>query len=404
VSLVNDMLRDLDQRRKSPDSSSSSVNLMPASDMPVEKKNRILLIATGGLVVLVAGLAYLWSQQTGVSEPRQLNISAPMAQTAPTPAVNSSDEEQSIAEVEVEQQDSEAAEMSAVPEVQPDRPEPTPMIASAETGIAVGETPDVSRVGQTSVTPAENESRVDSPPAQNTTTPAPAPETTLAMITPATSSTATANTPTSVVNQPPPASVKNDAQMSADQQDTLAVQAALRMIADSNTSGAYAHLEQHILQNRYAHHARETYAKLLMNEGELLAAYNLAESGLGLAPNHAGYKKVKARILIADGQLGNAVELLSSRAPSVNSDLEYHEILATAQLASRDYQGALITYTSLVQQDQSQGKWWYGYAAAQDSLGNIRAARQAYNRAVQQSSLSPNLRRRSQERLAALSD
>ena len=57
-----------------------------------------------------------------------------------------------------------------------------------------------------------------------------------------------------------------------------------------------------------------------------------------------------------------------------------------------------------MQQDQSQGKWWYGYAASQDSLGNIRAARQAYNRAVQQASLSPNLRRRSQERLAALSD
>jgi MSHA biogenesis protein MshN len=439
MSLVNDMLRDLDQRRKSTDSSSASANLMPASDMPVEKKNRILLIAAAGLLVVVAGLAYLWSQQTGVGEPRRLNIEAPVASTTPTEqdSVEAQTESaesglqqnaqqvaqrqdqgsepgarqgaagqvqrdrivQTTTESASEEEDDEAATVrpESVATAANDTPVSSSAAATTEASAVAGERPDVVNLQQSlasasSATPAADSRQR---PAQNE--PASRSTNTLA-------ANSTTSAPRSVVNQPPPASVKNEAQISADQQDTMAVQAALRMIADSNTSGAYAHLEQHILQNRYAHQARETYAKLLMNEGELLAAYNLVESGLGLAPNHAGYKKVKARILIADGQLGNAVELLSKRAPSVTTDLEYHEILATAQLASRDYQGALITYTSLVQQDQSQGKWWYGYAAAQDSLGNLRAAQQAYNRAVQQSSLSPNLRRRSQERLAALGE
>ncbi|MFN3162436.1 MAG: tetratricopeptide repeat protein [Pseudohongiellaceae bacterium] len=437
MSLVNDMLRDLDQRRKSPDSASASANLMPASDMPVEKKNRILLIAAAALLVVVAGLAYLWSQQTGLGEPRRLNIESPVASTVPAPAEQPSAEAQAES---VESQGQQSAQQVAQGENQgevqgrvqgqaePNRPAgidasdasavqneaavtarpesvatandtsvSSPAPAAAEASAASGEGPDVVALQQSLASAASAAPAVDSrqQPAQNE------PD---ARSTDTLAANSTASAPRGVVNQPAPASVKNDAQMSADQQDTMAVQAALRMIADNNTSGAYAHLEQHILQNRYAHQARETYAKLLMNEGELLASYNLVESGLGLAPNHAGYKKVKARILIADGQLGNAVELLSKRAPSVKSDLEYHEILATAQLASRDYEGALITYTSLVQQDQSQGKWWYGYAAAQDSLGNLRAARQAYNRAVQQSSLSPNLRRRSQERLAALGE
>ena len=64
---------------------------------------------------------------------------------------------------------------------------------------------------------------------------------------------------------------------------------------------------------------------------------------------------------------------------------------------------ALISYTGLVRQDQSQGKWWYGFAASQDSLGNVNAARQGYSRAVNLTNLSANLRRRSQERLAVLS-
>ena len=91
-----------------------------------------------------------------------------------------------------------------------------------------------------------------------------------------------------------------------------------------------------------------------------------------------------------------------SRAPELEIDVEYHDLLASAQLASRDYQGASTSYTSLVRHDQSQGKWWYGYAASQDQLGHWRAARQAYNQAMQQQNLSASLRRRSQARLIAL--
>ena len=199
-------------------------------------------------------------------------------------------------------------------------------------------------------------------------------------------------------------SVRGVVQISPEMRDTMAVKEALDLIANNKVAEAYVLLENHIIANRNAHQSRETFAKLLLNENQLVAAYNLVESGLGLAPNHAGYKKVKARILIADGQVAEAVTLLSSRAPSVVADREYHEILATAQLTSRDFEGALITYTGLVSQDQSQGRWWYGFAASQDALGNTNAARQGYSQAIQKTNLSTNLRRRSQERLAALAE
>ena len=92
-----------------------------------------------------------------------------------------------------------------------------------------------------------------------------------------------------------------------------------------------------------------------------------------------------------------------SRAPDMAQDSEYYDLLASAQLMSRDFSGAVISYRGLVQHDQTQGKWWFGFAAAHDQLGNSEEARQAYSQAIQYSNLSANLRRRSQERLGALS-
>jgi len=202
----------------------------------------------------------------------------------------------------------------------------------------------------------------------------------------------------------PSEQVKDLSEPSPEQKDTLLVQEALRLIANNQTTQAYTKLEKHLLDNQYAHQTRETYAKFLMNEGDSASANALVMSGLELAPNHSGFKKVKARLLIAEGNIKEAVDLLQSRAPLVAEDLEYHEILASAQLASRDYDGAVLSYTGLVQQDQSQGRWWYGFAAAQDALGNMTAARQAYARAIEKSNLSTSLRRRSQDRLTALSN
>lgn len=155
------------------------------------------------------------------------------------------------------------------------------------------------------------------------------------------------------LQQPPAESVKNATLLSPDEKDVLAVQKALQLLAESQTAEAYSVLEQQIIENRYAHQTRETYAKLLFSEGNHLGALELTDAGLSLSPNHSGFKKVKARILISQGRLNEAINLLLTRAPSVNADLEYHELLATAQLASRDYEGALISYTGLVRQDRA---------------------------------------------------
>lgn len=418
MSLVNDMLRDLDQRRKDSDGSASPVSLTPAPEQYKESRNQPIWLYLG-LALLVAGvaIAFFWLQQGETDAARTLNIRTPVVVQPPVTEVDDEaaatvgSEEELVAAVGSNTQTSEpvpAVSVTAAPQVEASSVNPVEVsvenIPEQNETSTSSQTEALMRVAATE-SAAETDARellnttnleVDSGPTMTIDSALPA-----GIENPVVAKIG-GETPIVDLTENPVESVKNSARMTPDEQDTIAVQEALGFIAANNTTAAYARLEQQLLNNRYAHQSRETYAKLLMSRGDAYSALELINSGLDLAPNHSGYKKVKARLLMASGDIDAATDLLIRRAPPIGEDIEYHDILATAQLANRDYEGALMSYTSLVQQDRSQGKWWYGFAASQDSLGNNEAARQGYSQAMQLSNLSASLRRRSQERLTLL--
>lgn len=367
MSLVNNMLRDLDQRRNESGSSGGAVKLMPAREYIGEGRQGFLFYVLIGLAVLSVALAFYWYTVNQANTEQRLDI-----QVVSQASNQLVDAEQLIQELEESILLSEEAFESEQ--------------ATAESLPALSSR-SLEELVETRVEPAANV-----PSREGLFTPVIVEVEPLAI-----------EADPSLVRGGPVESVKEAPEFSNEQLDTIAVQDALRQISDGQTEEANETLEQFILNNRYAHQSRETYAKLLMSRGDLQGANALIDVGLGLAPNHAGFKKVKARLLMSVGEISDAVDILISRAPDMADDSEYHDLLASAQLSSRDFSGAVISYRGLVQHDQSQGKWWYGFAAAHDQLGNSGEARQAYSRAIQYSNLSANLRRRSQERLGALS-
>lgn len=406
MSLVNDMLRDLDQRRKEAEGPAARIKLTPAGDYPRREQRNWIPFIAGGLVITATGLAWVWIDMSQTQTSQQL-----AATVAQANVVDLDDAE--IAQIANVSQ----ANVATVAAVSGTDVPSSPLLG----GEAVQNRADLPASSLASaaaheITPADelvSAALANSglSPTANSLTATPVAATSVAATTLSTTPLATtlnSRLPTdSVRNREPtntaPEQIKDASVPSPEQRDTMVVQQALQLLANNQQTEAYATLEQHLLDSPYAHQSRETYAKFLMNQGDIVAAEELINSGLDLAPNHSGFKKVKARLLIEANDIPSAVNLLESRAPAVVADLEYHEILASAQLASRDYDGAVLSYTGLVQQDQSQGRWWYGFAAAQDALGNLTAARQAYTRALEKSNLSTNLRRRSQDRLTALS-
>lgn len=388
MSLVNNMLRDLDQRRKVSDNSSCAIKLMPAREFVEGGKKNPLPYVLAGLFLVAIALVFYW-MQLNQSDTQQLDI-----RVQPLSSTEVDDSDRLIQELEasIAAAESAAAEQPGVESLSFKENENVSTRTSGQEGVDNKQNVALS----TTVSPVSPEEAQLKLP-QAVVADSRQQEVIMEAVIPV--AVVDSGLERNGVDEP----IKEAPEFTSEQLDTIAVQDALRLISSGRTEEGYTTLEQYIVKNHYAHQSRETYAKLLMSQDRAAEANALTDVGLSLAPNHAGFKKVKARLLIGAGQISEAVDVLISRAPDVADDTEYHDLLASAQLSSRDYAGAIISYSGLVQQDESQGKWWYGFAAAHDQLGNIALARQAYSRAMQYSNLSANLRRRSQERLGALS-
>lgn len=186
------------------------------------------------------------------------------------------------------------------------------------------------------------------------------------------------------------------------ERDRRQVQDALTLWSNGRRTEALEALDQFTVDNPQAHLSREMLGKLLLQRGETGVAMQVADIGLRIAPMHDGYRKLKARLLMATNEPGEAVELLDDRPPSAEGDSEYHELLATAALASRQYRTAQRSYEGLLGTDDDEGRWWYGLATALDARGQTDSAARAYQRAQRSGTLSSRLRQRSEERIAQL--
>ena len=80
MSLVNDMLRDLDQRRKDAEHGVSSVSLTPASELLKESGRQYAWFLVGlALLIACGAVAYFWLERSGSETVRSLDINLPVA-------------------------------------------------------------------------------------------------------------------------------------------------------------------------------------------------------------------------------------------------------------------------------------------------------------------------------------
>lgn len=400
MSLVNNMLRDLDQRRKVTSVSSSTVNLTPVSDASDQRNVRQLL----QLIVIVALLAvavgyYYFKVTQNRSAPETLNLRPAVANTEADVRNSSATANDAALEVEV-------LDTADLDPENPDREEEPGLQAVTTTQPAVPQG-DASGVAPPPAgsTPASG-SQADLQ-AQRIETPLVAVPTVSGRSSQGDSLALAANANVAPVQESAdgPAGLaisKSTQELSSPERDAQNVQNALALYNTNQINAAFTVLSRYLETNRDAHQTRETYAKLLMSQGALSEASAVIDDGLMIAPNRSGYKKMKARLLMADNQYAQAATLLINRAPVLAEDMEYHDMLATAQLAGRDYSNALATYTNLIRYNQNEGKWWYGIAVAYDGLNQPNSALQAYTQALQTPNLSGSLRQRSQRRISEL--
>lgn len=415
MSLVNDMLRDLDARRRdAPAPGPGAEKLVPSEDYRAKKSSSPKwLIWAPMLLVAIVAIVWLLTIGRGNSAGQ-----LPAVQIASEPvatieaAIAEETEEliaqaaaaaaaQTMAQLESRLQQLEA-QNQALLEVQ--RQVPNPVMQSPQTSQTVMQQP-VQSAMQPPVQQSLQQSLQQSiqqpmqQPVQSqgqqvsggvnqawADLPAMTPEEMQASqsLAPASVSTPLTRSPT---------------ELNFEDRERLQVQTALQQWASGQRLTALQTLDSFTYENPTAHNARETLAKLLIQQGEPERAMQAVELGLAIAPNNTAFRKVKARVLLDTGNANDAVVLLNQNSPPVSADTEYHDVLATAYLANAQYDLATLVYRALLQSGASEGRWWYGLAASLDAQGYTQDAAQAYERALQQLNLSASLRQTSQQRL-----
>lgn len=399
MSLVNDMLRDLDQRRAGEALTASGESLKPAQPSAARPRARWLPIGVG-LAASAAMMAGIWFFGSG-TRTSEVAIAIP-AETVVSSVGGVSTPASVAAAVEPQLDEARTASDSLGVLTENERQlaaeEPLTKPVSEPVAESLSKPLSEPPVLQAATEPLISESSQAEIDLREAKTDAPSRAEQKAQ-----ENAIVANTtaqPTTALDRPQ--TIRSSDELSANEVDVIQVQNGLKLLANGNEDAAFEALSSHVRAAPAAHQSRETLIKLLLSRGQTTRAGTLADAGLSIAPNHSGFKKAKARFLIADKNYEIAAALLSARAPEPRSDLEYHELLASAQLGAGDFVGAKQNYRQLLQFDGSQTRWWYGYAVANDRLGNISVAKQSYEQALKGASLSVGLRRSSEERVAAL--
>lgn len=349
MSLVNQMLKDLERRRAQLPPGDSLRGLHAAATPPVRRRP-IMLIA-GGL----CGLG-LWAAYSAATSPAPVETAGRVIEIpAPTPRPAAL---------------ADAGDVSDRPdEIDAVRDRTGP--AEANTAVSVAA---LEEARETAPAPRPQAGRPAAPtPAQAATAPEPAPAAVTGVV-------------HKTTRGPDP--------------QTLATQhytAALTRLRDGDQAGAETALHE-ALQAVPGHgDAARALAALFVQQGRGSEAEAVLADALAADPRQSALVTLRARLLAEAGRDREAAALLENR-----DDVESLALLGALQQRLGDDAAAARTYRRALARAPHQGAWWLGLAISLERTRESDAALEAYRRALADARLDAQVNAYVRARIAAL--
>lgn len=177
---------------------------------------------------------------------------------------------------------------------------------------------------------------------------------------------------------------------------------ARRALESGDEASAEGLLVQALSADPELHAAREDLGTLQVRTGRLDDAERVARAGLDLAAGWVGYRRLAARIELARRRPAAALEILQQGVPAVETDTEYHALLASAYQRLNRHEDASRVYQNLARVQPELPAWWAGYGMSRDALNDVPGALAGYARARQLGGLDPRVLKHIDRRTAAL--
>lgn len=147
--------------------------------------------------------------------------------------------------------------------------------------------------------------------------------------------------------------------------------------------------------------AREGLVVALTRQGRLAEAEGVLLDGLAVGVEPARFAQLRARLQVARDDLAGALDSLSIAVPDVANDPQYHALRAAIAQQAGEHALAAATYRELTSLEPGNATWQAGLGMALDALNQPVEARAAYERALEAGGLEPALLQHVRQRLAA---
>lgn len=126
--------------------------------------------------------------------------------------------------------------------------------------------------------------------------------------------------------------------------------------------------------------ARKQLAALLYGRQSIQEAINILSQGIHITPNNSELRLMLARVYSEKGFNQQALNTLTPLADTL--DVAYQSAIATSAQSLSAHQEAINAFSHLVNLQQGQSRWYLGLAVSYDRLGQYPQAVDAYQQAI----------------------
>ncbi len=133
--------------------------------------------------------------------------------------------------------------------------------------------------------------------------------------------------------------------------------------------------------------ARLLLAKTLHNQGQINKTAEFLDQSLAFFPDNLQFINTRAQLYLQQKNPGGALKTLQRVDSADSSNEVYLSLLAAAYQQLPSFNNASKVYQRLVSINPEKAENWLGLALAQEKLGNSKFAREAYQQALSKNTL-----------------
>ena len=151
--------------------------------------------------------------------------------------------------------------------------------------------------------------------------------------------------------------------------------------------------------DRHHESARQALAALLIDQHQIERARRLLQDGLAINPGNAVFASSLARILIEGKDYEGALKALQGASAAGASSAEYRAMSGAAYQRLGNHRAAMEAYQAALRLSPGAGSSWVGLAISLEALDHPLEAAEAYRRALATGTLTADMRGFTETRL-----